>query len=220
MRRAAPRKRLVADRFRRVWAIVKYIASHPGCTRRALADHFAVAERTLQADLNTIRSEMGLPLARRGGYRFLDDDAPRVRAFGLPEAYLLARALEQAAAHGPAEPAAIRALAARLPAMFPAHLRPLLHLTLAGARGADAQSVADGVLQVLAQAMQRGAGVRLHYGANAPLALAADPVLDPELVLPYQGGWYVIGQGRQTRAVRMYALDNVLHASLVPPQRR
>jgi predicted DNA-binding transcriptional regulator YafY len=211
---------MVADRFRRVWAIVEYVAGHPGCTRRALADQFAVAERTLQADLNTIRYEMRLPLARRGGYRFVADDAPSARAFGLPEAYLLARALERATADGPADPAAIRALAARLPALFPAHLRPLLQLTLAGARGAAAEPVPDAVLQALAQAMQRGAGVRLHYGADAPISFPADPVLDPELVVPYQGGWYVIGQCRQTRSVRMYALDTVQHASLVPPQRR
>ena len=211
---------MVADRFRRVWAIVEYIAGHPGCTRRALADRFAVAERTLQADLNTIRYEMGLPLARRGGYRFLADDAPSGRAFGLPEAHLLARALEQAAAAGPAEPAAIHALAARLLAMFPAHLRPLLRLVFAGMLGASAEPVPEAVLRVLAQAIQRGASVRLHYGAAAPLSFPTDPVLDPELVVPYRGGWYVIGQCRQTRTVRMYALDTVQHASLVAPQRR
>jgi predicted DNA-binding transcriptional regulator YafY len=138
----------------------------------------------------------------------------------LPEAYLLARALERAASDSPTDPAAIRALAAGLPALFPAHLRPLLRLVFAGTLGAAAEPVADGVLQVLAQAMQRGAGVRLHYGADAPVAFAVDPVLDPELVVPYQGGWYVIGQCRQTRTVRMYALDEVQHANLVAPQRR
>jgi predicted DNA-binding transcriptional regulator YafY len=219
MSAAPPRKRLVADRFRRVWAIVEYIASHPGCTRRALADRYAVAERTLQADLNTIRHEMGLPLARRDGYRFVGDDAPSTRAFGLPDAYLLARALEQAA-DGPAGPAAVRAVAAKLPALFPAHLRPLLRLALAGALDGSPEPVPDGVLSVLAQAMQRGVGVRLRYGADAPSIFPTDPVLDPELVLPYLGGWYLIGQCRQTRSVRMYCLDSVEHASLLPPQRR
>ncbi|HLH24056.1 MAG TPA: WYL domain-containing protein [Chloroflexota bacterium] len=219
MRTAPPRKRLVADRFRRVWAIVEYIATHPGCTRRALADHFAVAERTLQADLNTIRYEMGLPLTRRGGYRFVSDDGPGARSFGLPEAYLLARALEQAAT-GPAGAVAVRALAAKLPALLPIHLRPLLRLTLAGALASGAEPVPDAVLGVLAQAMQRGAGVRLRYGAEASATFAVDPVLDPELVVPYQGGWYLIGQCRQTRTVRMYPLDSVQQASLVAPQRR
>jgi predicted DNA-binding transcriptional regulator YafY len=209
----------VADRFRRVWAIVEYVASHPGCTRRTLADHFAVAERTLQADLNTIRYDMGLPLARRDGYRFLADEAPPRRAFGLPEAYLLARALQRAASDGPGDPAAFRALAAGLPALFPAHLRPLLGLVF-GTAGAAGEPMAEGVLQALAQAMHRGAGVRLHYGPDAPISVALDPVVDPELVVPYQGGWYLIGQCRQTRTIRMYALDTVLQASLVAPQRR
>jgi predicted DNA-binding transcriptional regulator YafY len=216
---APPRKRFVADRFRRVWAIVEYVASHPGCTRRALADRYAVAERTMQADLNIIRDEMGLPLTRRDGYRFEGDDTPDTRGFGLPDAYLLARALERAAA-GPAGPAAVRAVVAKLPALFPAHLRPLLRLALAGTLDGSPEPVPDAVLGVLAQAMQRGAGVRLRYGADAPTTFPTDPVLDPELVVPYQGGWYLIGQCRQTRGVRMYCLDSVEHASLVPPLRR
>jgi predicted DNA-binding transcriptional regulator YafY len=220
MRTASPRKRLVADRFRRVWAIVEYVASHPGCTRRTLADHFAVAERTLQADLNTIRYGMGLPLTRRAGYRFAADDAPSARAFGLPEAYLLAHALEQAAADSPSGAAAVRALAAKLPAIFPVHLRPLLRLALASALDGAPGPVPDGVLQALAQAMRRGAGVRLRYGADAAGAFPLDPVLDPELVVPYQGGWYVIGQCRQTRTVRMYGLDDVQEVTLVAAQRR
>ena len=217
---ATPRRRLVADRFRRVWAIVEYVASHPGCTRRTLADHFAVAERTLQADLNLIRYEMGLPLARRDGYRFVSDDAPGMPAFGLPDAYLLARALELAAAETPPGPAAVRALAAKLPGLLPAHLRPLLHLALASVLDGSAEPVPVAVLDVLVQAMQRGAGVRLRYGPDAPVTFSPDPVLDPELIVPYQGGWYLIGQCRQTHTVRMYCLDSVQQASLVAPQRR
>ena len=219
MSAAPPRKRLVADRFRRVWSIVEYIASHPGCTRSALADRYAVAERTLQADLNTIRYEMGLPLVRRDGYRFAGEDAPGTRAFSLADAYVLARALQEAA-DGPAGPAVVRRVAAKLPALFPAHLQPLLRLALAGALDGPPEAVSEDVLSVLARAMQRGAGVRLRYGPEAATRFAADPIVDPELVLPYQGGWYLIGQCRQTRGVRMYRLDTVEHASLVPPQRR
>jgi predicted DNA-binding transcriptional regulator YafY len=207
----------MADRFRRVWAIVEYIANHPGCTRRGLADYFAVAERTLQDDLNLIRDDLGLPLARRDGYRFRGDEPPGARGFGLPEAYLLAQALERATADGRTAPAAVAALAAKLPALLPAHLRPLVRLALASALGPEDSPVPAEVLRVLAQAMQRGAGVRLRYGVGPAAPFPPDPVVDPELVVPYLGGWYLIGQCRQTRTVRMYRLDTVEQASLVAP---
>jgi hypothetical protein len=59
------RKRLVADRFRRIWHIVQDIAETPGKSRKELADKFHLSERQVQADLNIIRTEMHLPLVRR-----------------------------------------------------------------------------------------------------------------------------------------------------------
>src|SRR5919202_2501256 len=131
---AMQRRRLAADRFRRVWAIVEYVAGHPGCSRRVLADQFAIAERTLQADLNTIRYDMGLPLTRSGGYRFAQAAPGAAGQFGLADACVLARALEQAAG-GRASAAAVRAVAAKLPEMFPVHLRPLVRYGPAVAAG-------------------------------------------------------------------------------------
>ena len=219
MRTVSPPKRLVADRFRRVWAIVEYVASHPGCTRRTLADHFAVAERTLQADLNTIRYDMGLPLARRDGYRFLDDDVPQARAFGLPEAYLLARALQRAASEGPGDPAR----SARWPpgsgpvSRAPAAIARLVFAGTGGRRGrADPRGLCYRFGAGHAPRRRRAAAL----WRRCAISFAVDPVVDPEMVVPYQGGWYLIGQCRQTRTVRMYALDTVVQASLVAPQRR
>ena len=73
----ADHKRLVAERFRRIWQLVEDIASNPGKSRKELANQFALSERQVQADLNVIRREMGLPLVRRQGYRFLIDTPGR-----------------------------------------------------------------------------------------------------------------------------------------------
>lgn len=67
------RQRLVADRFRRVWALAEEIAANPGQTRRELADRFYVSERQIQADLNIIRADLRLPLVRRQAYRYADE---------------------------------------------------------------------------------------------------------------------------------------------------
>jgi predicted DNA-binding transcriptional regulator YafY len=205
----------VADRLRRVWAIVEYIAYHPGCTRRDLAQHFAIAERTLQADLNTIRQEMGLPLVRRGGYRFATEDDARPVPFGLGDAHLLAQALRRVAADGPASTEAVRSLSARLPLLFPVHLRPLLSRALDGSRAAGDTSPGDRVLAVLAQALQRRAPVRLRYLSDPADRLSQVAVLRPQVVVPYLGGWYLIGECQQTRKMRIVALEAVEEASVV-----
>ena len=64
----ADHRRLVAERFRRIWQLVEDIASQPGKSRKELASQFALSERQVQADLNVIRREMNLPLVRKQGY--------------------------------------------------------------------------------------------------------------------------------------------------------
>lgn len=65
-------ERLVAERFRRVWAVAELIAFEPGVTRQQMAKRFFVSERQIQADLYIVGNEMGLSLGRQSGYRFLD----------------------------------------------------------------------------------------------------------------------------------------------------
>src|SRR5712691_9472486 len=93
----ADHKRLVAERFRRIWQLVEDIAREPGKSRKELAAQFALSERQVQADLNVIRREMALPLVRRQGYRFLTDSADNGPAFSLAEAQLLLMLLRRAA---------------------------------------------------------------------------------------------------------------------------
>ena len=208
------RKRLVVDRFRRIWAIVEYIASNPGCSRRALADHFALSERQLQADLNVVRLEMGLPLVRRQGYRFQAEqgDTP---AFGLADAQLLGLALRRAVADSTVSPAAVRALAAKLPALFPAHLRPFLHRALLPLIEPQADPSGADVLAVVARALEQQVPVRLRYPAGRNAALLTEPVVEPELVVPYRGSWYLIGYCQQRGRPLMFCLDTASSATLV-----
>src|SRR5258707_10210343 len=96
----ADHKRLVAERFRRIWQLVEDIACQPGKSRKELAGQFSLSERQVQADLNVIRREMGLPLVRRQGYRFLTDPEDSGPQFSLAEAQLLLMLLRRAA-HDP-----------------------------------------------------------------------------------------------------------------------
>src|SRR3984893_2892036 len=133
----ADHKRLVAERFRRIWQLVEDIACQPGKSRKELPGQFALSERQVQADLNVIRREMGLPLVRRQGYRFLTDTPDSGPQFSLAEAQLLLMLLRRAA-QDPSLPAdRLRPSMVKLPYLFQLHLRPLVAKTLEAANTSD-----------------------------------------------------------------------------------
>jgi predicted DNA-binding transcriptional regulator YafY len=210
------RKRLIVDRFRRLWAIVEFIAAHPGCSRGQLAEHFALSERQLQADLNVIRLEMGLPLVRRQGYRFLDDGDQGPPPLALADAEMLGVALRQAAASGAIAPAAMRSLTDKLPALFPCHLRPFLVRALPPMADDGVARDEDDVMMVVVRAIESRSPLRLRYGGERNAALLAEPVVEPELLVPYRGSWYLIGYCEQRGRALMFCLDAVSEAVVLP----
>jgi predicted DNA-binding transcriptional regulator YafY len=123
------RKRLVADRFKRIWSIVECISDEPGLDRSELAQRFALSERQLQSDLNVIRADIGLPLRRERGYRFIGADS--ASGLNLQDALTLCH-LVRGAWEGHWVPAeALAVLTAKLADSFPSPLRPLVRSALA-----------------------------------------------------------------------------------------
>ena len=206
------RKRLVADRFRRIWQIVEYIASEPGRSRRDLAAHFSLSERQVQADLNIIRTEMRLPLVRRQGYRFQVDDARAGEPFNLSEAQLLVMVLRRATRDRSIPADRLQSLMGKLPVLFPPHLQPLVHKTLEAVvdtRSGRQQEIFAALADAL---LQRGA-VKLHYPPGDPASPLQEPIVQPELLVPYQDSWYLIGKVKQRGRIMMFPLDSVLAVS-------
>lgn len=210
-------KRLVAERFRRIWAIVEDIAASPGHTRAELARKFHLSERHIQSDLNVIRTDMRLPLIRRSGYRFADE-AAGIGGESMPdlrEAQLLVMILRQATKDRAIPRDRFNALIAKLPAMFPAHLQPLVQRTL-DAVTAPRSGQWEQVFAGLAEALLRGVAVKLHYPLDHPSSPnLSKPIIVPELLVPYLDSWYVIGAVRQRgdRTV-MLSLDGVVAVTL------
>jgi predicted DNA-binding transcriptional regulator YafY len=209
------RKRLVADRFRRIWHIVEDIAETPGKSRRELADKFHLSERQVQADLNIIRSDMHLPLVRRQGYRFIAEGAQNggEGCFDLREAQLLVMILRQATRDRSIPGDRLGSLMKKLPSMFPAHLQPLVHRTLEAVvtpRSGQQQQV----FAALADGLLRGSNVKLHYPPGDTSSPIADPIVRPELLLPYLNSWYLIGDCRQRNRNMMFNLDGVTAVTL------
>ncbi len=210
----ADHKRLVAERFRRIWQLVEDIASTPGKSRKELASQFALSERQVQADLNIIRREMNLPLVRRQGYRFLIDTPDTGPQFSLAEAQLLLMLLRRAA-HDPSLPMdRLRSLMTKLPFLFPLHLRPVVAKTLevasAPERGGGRQQE---IFAILAEALLRKSYVKLHYPAGDPVSAIHEPIVQPEVLFPYCQSWHLIGTCRQRNRMMVFDLDSVVAVS-------
>lgn len=188
------RRRMVADHFRRVWAIVEEIAASPGHSRRTLADKFHLSERHMQHDLTLIRTTMRLPLVRRNGYRFCDEGlATGDGAIHLQDAQLLVMVLRQAMKDRSVPSDRLHRLVAKLPGMFPAHLQPMVALMLdAMTHQPDRQQQ---VMAEIGDVLLRGGWAKLHYPSAAlPWSIGDQPIVKPELLLPYLDSWFVVGE--------------------------
>lgn len=208
------RRRLVADRFRRIWMIAQCIADEPGHSRRELSDRFHLSERQIQGDLNVIRCDMRMPLVRRQGYRFVDDGPSNgATTFDLREAQLLVMVLAQARRDRSIPREALDPLIHKIPKAFPAHLQPLVQRTLEAVT-APRTGQQQQVFAALADGLLRSAYVKLHYAPGDLSSPLADPIVRPELLLPYLSSWYVIGECKQRNRTMMFNLDAVTAVTL------
>jgi predicted DNA-binding transcriptional regulator YafY len=201
------RKRLVADRFRRIWSIVECISHEPGLDRAELAQRFALSERQLQSDLNVIRADIGLPLRRERGYRFVGG-SDGSDGLNLADALTLCQLVRDGWRDGSVPKESLVVLTAKLAESFPPPLRPLMRCALC-ADGTDGGGLSPDMLLVLASAMARHQPVRLHFSLSAGAGFPAEPIVDPEVLLPYGESWYVIGHCRQRQRVMMICLDTL-----------
>jgi predicted DNA-binding transcriptional regulator YafY len=204
------RKHLVADRFRRIWRIIEEIAQEPGKSRRDLAQTYGLSERQLQSDLNLIRTDIGLPLVRRQGYRFEIEQRALPPALTLREAQLLLLALRMLGRDRAVLQNELLALLRKLPGLFPPHLRPLADRALGSSgRNANPRGQRDDIFTTLSEATVRKAQVRLHYPPGDDSSSIQEPIVRAELLLPYSKSWYLIGQCAQRKRVMMFDLESV-----------
>jgi predicted DNA-binding transcriptional regulator YafY len=200
------RKRLVADRYQRIWQIVEHIAREPGKSRRELADRFCLSERQVQADLNVIRAEMRLPLVRRQGYRFIRRESEPAGVLELPEAQLLLLLLRRAQEDRSLPTEQVSKLIAKLPTLVPPHLQPLIGKMV---QGGGARRRQQEFFETLTHAILTGTSVKLHYPRGYTTAFMSEPEVTPSLVVPYLDSWYLIGVSKQRNRLMMFELDTV-----------
>jgi predicted DNA-binding transcriptional regulator YafY len=205
-------KRLVTDRFLRVWSIVEFIAQRPGVSRAQLAQEFALSERQLQADLRLIRNGMALPLTRDRGYRFHSPETA-ANALTLQDLFLLST-LARRTFDDPSLPreATLDALA-RLALAFPPPLQPLARQALAPPIDSRFGPGPE-VFACLAGALVRQQPVRLSYPLPEDRGMVREPVVEPRVLFPYDGSWYLIGRQNGQPHMAMFCLDTLESAAV------
>lgn len=201
------RDQLAIDRLSRIWAIVEHIAENPGTSRRKLAERYSLSERQVQEDLRVIREELRFPLVRRKGYRFSAGEDHVALDFSFSEARVLIAALKAAAAERNAPQEALRSLLAKLPAVFPLHLQPLIRKSL-DSLGNPEPALEEKVFLTLTEALFEQRPAKLHLSPRVA-SLAPDPVVEPHLLMPYLGAWYLVGRCRQKRRTMMFKVESI-----------
>lgn len=201
------RDQLAIDRLSRIWAIIEHIAEHPGTSRRELADRYALSERQVQEDLRVVREELKFPLVRRKGYRFASADGQSTLDMTFSEARALISALRSATNDRNSPHEALKSLMSKLPAIFPIHLQPLIRKSLESLSNSD-HTQEDKVFLVLTEALFEKRPVSLHMSPRSPSALP-NPIVEPQLLMPYLGGWYLVGKCRQKKRVMMFKVENI-----------
>jgi predicted DNA-binding transcriptional regulator YafY len=204
------RRHVTPERLRRIWGLVEDIAHNPGKSRLTIAAELALGERQVQSDLNVIRHDLGLPLVRRHGYRFLAPAGKAAPAFTLAEAQLLVLLLRRASRDPSfAGGASLHSLLAKLPALFPPHLQPLLARTLQAA-GSPARTIQQEIFTTIADALSSQQDVKLHYPVGAPESTVQEPIVHPDILVPYKDSWHLIGTCRQNGRIMAFNLESVV----------
>lgn len=200
-------RRFAPSRFLRVWDIVQSIADTPGQTRSQLAARFHLCSRQTQADLDIIRTDMGLPLRRTTGYRFDEGAVPSPLTF---EDALTCLMLAREGRRDGVPALRVRAFLAKLPALFPPHLQPVARYLLASTSPVG-PALADAILAGREVVVSRPVAVDRFTHAAQSLTLR------PTLLLPYQREWYVLGECAEYGRVKMLALSTIQTVRPAPP---
>jgi predicted DNA-binding transcriptional regulator YafY len=218
-----------AGRVQRLLALVPWVLAHPGASVQEACERFGIDRATLLADLDLLFVS-GLPPYGPGdlieawvegdrihiGFADYFSRAPRLswrEAVGL---YLAGRAL--AGVPGLGEQDALERALKRLEASLPTSQLPRLQ-ELVGRVSVDLEGnpVERAHLATLTQAADDHRRVVLEYltGSRAELTRRA---VDPWVLFPASGHWYLSGHCHRAGGERLFRLDRIL--SLTPTGER
>ena len=175
----------------RIWALAEYIYGHPGVTRSVLAHRFSVSERQVQSDMTLMRKDLALPLNRSHGYH-LGAGAVDQATLSMRDISTLFQVIDRALRDQSISRKELNATVGRLVEAFPPHLQQLARGTLSPEAAVDGRP-ASPLLASLVTALVERQPVKLRFASSPGPGHPIESILKPEVLLPYQGDWYVVG---------------------------
>lgn len=211
-------------RIARILEIIQLISIAPRQWKRStLASHYEIGERMIQKDLYLIRYKLGLHLEHDSqGYFFEELPHLPTTAYSFAEALALLMAAHAAQALPGVNSAELAAAIARLEAIFPDELRPLLHKASDQLPRRAAQPHRQEILTLLYRALVEHKQVCISYATVSRLTEAVLPangtlprVVEPYHLLPYGRSWHLIAYDHRRKEVLEFKVDRIQSAELL-----
>jgi predicted DNA-binding transcriptional regulator YafY len=205
-------------RTSRILELAQLIAAQPRhWLRRDLARRFDVSERMIQKDLDILRYGLKLSLAHTAeGYYF--DEIPRLPTlqYSFNEALALFLAVQAGSQIQGVVSADLAAAMARLEALFPPEIRPLLHAPVHSDAALSQGQHRGQMLARLNLAMSQGRKLNIEYETRSRGGDVSQRVVRPYALIPYVRSWQLVAYCEWREKILIFKVDRILRADLCP----
>ncbi|RIK37600.1 MAG: WYL domain-containing protein [Chloroflexi bacterium] len=198
-------------RVARILEIIWLVMSRPKhWTRRGLAEHFEVSERTIGADLEIIRHGLLFDVRREhgGGYYFVQVPQLPSVTYSVPEALALILAAEAGRHIAGIAQADLSSAIARLESVFPGELGRMVRQQTSANRDRHLTH-REQMLQTCAHAALRRKRLRVTYATAYRGGAESTREVDPFAVFPYERSWHLVGHCHLRNGVRVFKIDRM-----------
>jgi predicted DNA-binding transcriptional regulator YafY len=203
-------------RTSRILELAQLISAQPRhWLRKDLARRFDVSERMIQKDLDILRNGLKLSLAHTAeGYYF--DEMPRLPTlqYSFNEALALFLAVQAGSQIQGVVSADLAAAMARLEALFPAEIRPLLRAPVRTGAGQSQGQHRGQMLVLLNLAMSQGRKLSIDYETRSRGGEVSQRTVRPYALLPYVRSWQMVAYCEWREKILIFKVDRILSAEL------
>jgi predicted DNA-binding transcriptional regulator YafY len=205
-------------RTARLLQIMLMVAAAPHhYTRKDFAKRFDVSTRMISKDMELISNITGFDLqGGRDGYSFTRvPDLPLLH-FSVAETLALLNAIGVAKHMSGVDSPELAAVVARVEALFPVELVSLLRQASRPGVQTDQRQQRQTMLAYLTKAWSDRSKVRITYATASRNGEVSERVVHPYYLLPYVRSWQLIAYCERRGDVRMFKLDRIQTAELLP----
>lgn len=206
-------------RLARIIDIISRIHNQPRrWTRQRLAGHYEISERMINQDLSVIRDDLNFSLRSARGLGYYFESIPQLPAvsYSLPEAVALVLAAQSARQVGGISQQNLAAAIARLNSVIPKEIRGLFERLETTAPSTPEDERQQDLLMAVSQAISMQRRLWISYAAASHGGTETERTIDPYVTVPYDRSWHVIGYCHLREDIRIFKIDRIQEAKILP----